>query len=70
MVRTGPTGSGWDHFATKPKPEWKDILARFGKKEPTKVKKGGNKKNKKGSIEEKEYDFSSDIKLLDLPGEL
>jgi len=70
MVRTGPPGSGWDYFARKSKPEWKDILARFGRKELTKVKKGGNKKNKKDSVEEKEYEFSSDLKLLDLPGEL
>ncbi|GAA5993025.1 hypothetical protein JCM5350_004904 [Sporobolomyces pararoseus] len=68
MVRTGNSGRGWHQYATKDKPEWEDILARFKEKEkkPTPPKKGRKKKQQV----EKEYKFSSDLKLLELPGEL
>ncbi|GAA5946841.1 hypothetical protein JCM3765_002039 [Sporobolomyces pararoseus] len=64
----------WESFPLVSKPEWQDISARFKdpeqevEKEPKKVVRRGRGRGRKKV--EKVYEFSSDLKLLELPGEI
>ncbi|GAA5905588.1 uncharacterized protein JCM6883_005379 [Sporobolomyces salmoneus] len=68
---------GWSSFATEDKPEWKDLVARLGELEPQpQPQQEGEKKEKprrrtrRKNKKEKVYEFYSEVKLLDMPGEL
>ncbi|GAA5831573.1 hypothetical protein JCM3766R1_004937 [Sporobolomyces carnicolor] len=78
MVCTVEKSWGWNSFAKKEKPEWKDIAARLAPRsqdEPVIEKneakeKPRRRRRKSKKVVVKDYPFSSNLKLLDLPGEM
>lgn len=79
MVCTVEKSWGWNSFAKKDKPEWKDIADRLApqpKDEPVVEKKNEaeekprRRRRKSKKVVVKDYPFSSNLKLLDLPGEM